>query len=154
MRYYCNICKETITSSEYRYSIEHFNKALCRDHQKEYPNKTEKKMNTHTKRIQDMLKRSHQSEIKKDTVELKSIKDWIDADFETWDKVLNKKAHESLLINANKANRFVETENKTKRASHTSDSVLSTEKMREYSRKAKKKDKSEIKRRGKIGGGR
>ena len=154
MRYYCNICKETITSSEYRYSIEHFNKALCKEHQKEYPNKTEKKMNSHTKRIQDMLKRSHQSEIKKETVELKSIKDWINADFETWDKVLNKKAHESLLINIHKTNGFEETKNKTKRTSHTSDSVLSPEKMREYSRKAKKKDKSEMKLRGKLGGGR
>ena len=136
MSYYCGICKETITYAEYRYSIEHFNKALCREHQKEPSNKTEKKIDSHTKRIQDMLKRSHQSKIKKDTVELKSIKDWIDADFETWDKVLNKNAHESLLISVHKTNGFEET----KRTSHTSDSVLSPEKMREYSGKAKEKN--------------
>ncbi len=86
-----------------------------------------------------MLKRSHQSEIKKETVELKSIKDWINADFETWDKVLNKKAHESLLINVHKTNGFEETKNKTKRTSHTSDSVLSPEKMREYIKESKVK---------------
>lgn len=34
MRYYCNICKETITEAEYKYSIQHQGKALCRKHQK------------------------------------------------------------------------------------------------------------------------
>ena len=33
MRYYCNICKKDITKEEFLYSIEKFDKPLCRDHQ-------------------------------------------------------------------------------------------------------------------------
>ncbi|MBR9705305.1 hypothetical protein GOV12_07870 [Candidatus Pacearchaeota archaeon] len=33
MRYYCNICKKTITRGEYDYSKNHFNRPLCRIHQ-------------------------------------------------------------------------------------------------------------------------
>lgn len=34
MRYYCNICKETISEEVYEYSIKHFGKALCMNHQR------------------------------------------------------------------------------------------------------------------------
>ena len=34
MRYYCSICKETISERVYRYSMDKFGKALCREHQK------------------------------------------------------------------------------------------------------------------------
>ncbi len=34
MQYYCNVCKETITEAEYKYSMSHYNRALCRTHQK------------------------------------------------------------------------------------------------------------------------
>jgi len=33
MSYYCNICKKSITGPEYDFSMDNFNKALCRDHQ-------------------------------------------------------------------------------------------------------------------------
>ena len=33
MLYYCNICKEPITSKECSYSISHYNRPLCRKHQ-------------------------------------------------------------------------------------------------------------------------
>jgi hypothetical protein len=34
MRYYCNICKKTITHGEYDYSINHYGRALWRAHQR------------------------------------------------------------------------------------------------------------------------
>ena len=34
MRYYCNVCNQTITLAEYNYSIKHFNQSLCRSCQK------------------------------------------------------------------------------------------------------------------------
>jgi hypothetical protein len=33
MSYYCNICRKTITTGEYRFSMDKFGKALCREHQ-------------------------------------------------------------------------------------------------------------------------
>lgn len=33
MGYYCNICKKTITQGEYQYSMDKFDRALCREHQ-------------------------------------------------------------------------------------------------------------------------
>src|SRR3990172_12387449 len=44
MRYYCSVCKETISENVYRYSIDHFGKALCMTHQKTpfYANPQEK----------------------------------------------------------------------------------------------------------------
>ena len=34
MSYYCSICKDSITRGEYKYSMEKFDKALCRKHQR------------------------------------------------------------------------------------------------------------------------
>lgn len=34
MRYYCSVCKQTISDKVYHYSMDHFGKALCMDHQK------------------------------------------------------------------------------------------------------------------------
>jgi very-short-patch-repair endonuclease len=34
MRYYCNVCKETISEEVYEYSKSHFGKPLCMNHQK------------------------------------------------------------------------------------------------------------------------
>jgi hypothetical protein len=36
MRYYCNICKKDITKDEFLYSIDRFDKPLCREHQKTF----------------------------------------------------------------------------------------------------------------------
>jgi hypothetical protein len=34
MRYYCNVCNETITENIYRYSMDHYGRALCITHQR------------------------------------------------------------------------------------------------------------------------
>jgi very-short-patch-repair endonuclease len=34
MRYYCNVCKETISEEVYEYSKKHFSKPLCMNHQR------------------------------------------------------------------------------------------------------------------------
>lgn len=36
MRYYCSVCKETISERVYRFSMDKFGKALCMTHQKTY----------------------------------------------------------------------------------------------------------------------
>ncbi|HVP92119.1 MAG TPA: DUF559 domain-containing protein [Acidobacteriota bacterium] len=36
MRYYCSVCKETISERVYRFSMEKFGRALCIDHQKPF----------------------------------------------------------------------------------------------------------------------
>ena len=36
MSYFCSLCKETITPEEYKYSIDKYEKALCREHQKSF----------------------------------------------------------------------------------------------------------------------
>jgi len=33
MRYYCSICKKDITKAEFLYSIDKFDRPLCREHQ-------------------------------------------------------------------------------------------------------------------------
>ena len=38
MRYYCNICKETISRDMYQYSMDHFDRPLCMFHQKNREN--------------------------------------------------------------------------------------------------------------------
>jgi hypothetical protein len=63
-----------------------YHKALCRDHQRSTS------MRGTTKDLQDLVRERHQDVLIKETPELKTIKDWINADFETWDKVLNKKS--------------------------------------------------------------
>jgi hypothetical protein len=37
------------------------------------------------------MRERHQDELRQETPDLKTVKDWIHADFETWEKVLNKK---------------------------------------------------------------
>jgi len=36
MSFYCSDCEEGITKKVYNYSIKHYNRALCRKHQKEH----------------------------------------------------------------------------------------------------------------------
>lgn len=40
MRYFCSQCKETISEEVYQFSVDHFSRALCREHQKENNPKT------------------------------------------------------------------------------------------------------------------
>lgn len=39
-RYYCSVCKETISEKVYRYSMDRFGKALCMNHQKTIASQT------------------------------------------------------------------------------------------------------------------
>jgi len=75
------------------YSMDKFGKALCLEHQKQQKNykKPDTGLNDYTKRIQEMMKRKNQVELKKnDDVEMTDIKDWINSDIDTWKKALSK----------------------------------------------------------------
>ena len=48
MRYYCNICKKDITKAEFLYSIDKFDRPLCREHQKLEREKQEPTINQTT----------------------------------------------------------------------------------------------------------
>jgi hypothetical protein len=85
MGYYCNECKKTISVEEYHYSMNRFRKALCSDHQRM------NRISGTTKDLQDLVRDRHKDELIKEIPNLKTIKDWINADLETWDKVINKK---------------------------------------------------------------
>jgi hypothetical protein len=51
MRYYCNICKKDITKDEFLYSIDRFDKPLCREHQKTFRRTSpEKPIQQHTEK--------------------------------------------------------------------------------------------------------
>lgn len=84
MDYYCNECKKIISVEEFRYSMNRCHKALCRDHQRSHV------ISGTTKDLQNLVKERHKDELRKETPDLKTVKDWIHADFTTWDKVLKK----------------------------------------------------------------
>jgi len=92
MGYYCNECKKTISAEEFHYSMNRYHKALCRDHQRSTS------IRGTTKELQDLVRERHQDELVQEIPVLKTVKDWINADFETWEKVLNKKDTESYSI--------------------------------------------------------
>jgi hypothetical protein len=92
MGYYCNECKNTISMEEYQYSMNRYKKALCSDHQRS------NRISGTTKDLQDLVRNRHKDELIKEIPNLKTIKDWINADFETWDKVIKKEGNESYSI--------------------------------------------------------
>jgi hypothetical protein len=85
MGYYCSECKKTLSDEEFHYSMNRYHKALCRDHQRSTS------IRGTTKDLQDLVRERHQDELIQETPALKTIENWINADFETWNKVLNKK---------------------------------------------------------------
>jgi hypothetical protein len=85
MEYYCNECKKTISAEEFFYSMNRYHKALCPDHQRR------SSIRGTTQELQDLVRERHKDELVKEIPVLKTVKDWIAADFETWDKVLNNK---------------------------------------------------------------
>jgi hypothetical protein len=93
MGYYCNECKKTISGEEFRYSMNRYKKALCRDHQHS------NSISGTTKDLQDLMRDRHKDELIKEIPDLKTVKDWINADFETWSKVLKKEDDASYSIN-------------------------------------------------------
>ena len=92
MGYYCNECKKTISGEEFHYSMNRYKKALCSDHQR-----SNSRSGT-TKDLQDLVRNRHKDELLKEIPDLKTVKDWINADFETWDKVLKKEEDENYSI--------------------------------------------------------
>jgi hypothetical protein len=44
--------------------------------------------------LQDLVRERHASERQTDVPQLRTVKEWIAADFETWEKVLNAKGTE------------------------------------------------------------
>jgi len=77
---------------EFHYSINRYKKALCSDHQRIH------RISETTKDLQDLVRNRHKDELKKEIPNLKTIKDWINADLETWDKVIKKEDDESYSI--------------------------------------------------------
>jgi hypothetical protein len=92
MGYYCNECKKTISGEEFHYSMNRYKKALCSDHQRS------NRIKGTTKDLQDLVRNRHKDELIKETPSLKTVKDWINADFEIWDKVIKKEDDERYSI--------------------------------------------------------
>lgn len=59
MRYYCNICKETISKKVYEYSMKNFGKALCMTHQPKGKNDVSysSKITPQARRLSDALRK-------------------------------------------------------------------------------------------------
>ena len=93
MGYYCNECKKTLSAEEFFYSMNRYNKSLCNDHQRS------SSIRGTTKDLQDLVRARHKDELIKETPSLKTVKDWINADFKTWDKVLKNKDEGRYSIN-------------------------------------------------------
>ena len=110
---------------EFQYSINKFRKVLCKEHQRD------KRISGQTKALQDLVRKRHKDELKKEMPNLKTIKNWIKADFETWDKAIKKEGDEQYIIKT--------SEEDTKHS---------------YPRPIKNKDESKTQQGGKIGGGR
>jgi len=92
MGYYCNECKKAISGEEFHYSMNRYKKALCSDHQRG------NSISGTTKDLQDLVRNRHKDELIKEIPKLKTVKDWINADFETWDKVIKKENDGSYII--------------------------------------------------------
>ena len=92
MGYYCNECKKTISMEEFSYSMNRYKKALCSNHQRS------NSISGTTKELQDLVRTRHKDELIQEIPQLKTIKDWINADLETWDKVLKKEGEGSYRI--------------------------------------------------------
>jgi len=96
MRYYCNECNKTITMEEFQYSMNKYRKALCKEHQRL------QRIRGPTKDLQDLVRRRHKDELTKEVPKLVSIKDWIHADFDTWDKVLKQEGDGTYVVTISK----------------------------------------------------
>ena len=102
MTYFCAECKQTITTEEFRFSMNKYKKPLCSNHQQS------NNLNPTTKSLQDLVRNRHKDDVTNEATEtttsttsspqLKTIKDWISADMEAWDKAINKKENSSSII--------------------------------------------------------
>ena len=62
-----------------------YHKALCAEHQRS------RSIRGTTQELQDLVRERHKDELIQDIPVLRTVKDWIAADFETWEKVLKNK---------------------------------------------------------------
>jgi len=62
-----------------------YHKALCPEHQRRMS------ISGTTQGLQDLVRERHSNETVKETPVLRTVKDWIAADFKTWDKVLRQR---------------------------------------------------------------
>ena len=69
-----------------------YHKALCLDHQRS------RSIRGTTQELQSLVRERHKDELIQEIPVLKTVKDWIAADFETWEKVLNNKDEGSYRI--------------------------------------------------------
>ncbi len=124
-KYFCNICKKTITEHMFHYSLNKYKKPLCNEHQS-------KTVTPITNKLQDLVNKTYETELQKEQ-KLVSIKVWINADFSKWQTQLNNKKHGRYLLKENDTDK---------------------DKKRKYHQYIKYKDKNRLKRDRKIGGGR
>jgi len=122
-KYFCNVCKKTITEHMFFYSLNKFKRPLCNEHQS-------KTVTPITNKLQDLVKKRHENELQKEE-KLGSIKDWINADFDKWESQLNNKEQGSYLLKEKNDD----------------------DKERKYHQYIRYKDKNRLKRERKIGGG-
>lgn len=92
MEYYCNECKKTLSADEFFYSMNRYHKALCQDHQRS------RSIRGTTQGLQDLVRERHKDELIQEIPVLRTVKDWIAADFETWEKVLKQKEEGSYRV--------------------------------------------------------
>lgn len=123
-KYFCNVCKKTITEHMFFFSLNKYKRPLCNEHQNISVNPT-------TNKLKDLVKKRHENELQNEE-KLASIKDWINADFDKWESQLNSKEQGSYLLKEN----------------HTD-----KDKKRKYHQYIRNKDKNRLKRDRKIGGG-
>jgi len=68
-----------------------YRKALCGDHQRC------SSISGTTRELQELVRNRQSDEGTAEILQLKTVKDWINADFSTWDKVLKKKDEEGFM---------------------------------------------------------
>ena len=92
MGYFCSECRQSISLEEYSYFMNRYHWALCRLHQRRTGTSGT------TRDLQDLVRERHASELGTDVPVLRTVKDWIAADLETWEKVLKKEDAEETYI--------------------------------------------------------
>ena len=81
---------------EFQYSMNKFRKALCKEHQRLH------RISGPTKDLQDLVRRRHKSELTQEVPKLVSVKDWINADFDTWDKAIKQEGDGKYVVTISK----------------------------------------------------
>jgi hypothetical protein len=121
----------TISEGAYRYSINKYGKALCMNHQENITKNKVKALPESTKLLQELMKTKHGTVRTSEEPKLNTITDWINADSDTWRKILNKEENKEYIITIHKQD----------------------ETATNYHQYIHRRDKKHIKIRGKIGGG-